>query len=172
MDTDSLARALALLLGGPASPPGVPVVDHLPDRLAERLPDRLAERLAARRRPGPVVWRDAGDEILLHLDTLRVRFQGDALSVGLELECDETGRQAVQVVFYLGDRPQSMLVATEELPRGDARVVGRWGRPLQEALVSALVQLAEAAAAAQPRHVPALQLQQERLVLSVPGAAP
>ena len=155
MDTESLAQILAFLPGASSLPPE-PLVAHR----------------VARHRPGPVVWRDEGDEVLLHLDRLRVRFLDAALSVGLELETDQTGRQPVQILLYLGDRPERLVLATEELPRGDELLVGRWGRALQGALVAGLVRLAEEAAASQPRHVPALLLRGERLVLSVPGAEP
>lgn len=158
MDAETLARALALLLGGGLGPA-----------------DPLILNRVAPRRVGPVVWRDQGDEVLLHLDRLRVRFvEESTLSIGLELETDQTGPQPVQVVFHLGGRQgaKSLLVATEEFPRGDERLIGRWGRPLQGALFAALVRLAELAAAREPNQVPALAIQRERLILSVQGENP
>ena len=49
----------------------------------------------------PVVWTDAGDEVLVHRDSLRLVFAPGALAVTLDLETVETGRQNLLVAFAL-----------------------------------------------------------------------
>ncbi len=140
---------------------------------ADALARLFAVRLAAGAQapnggPAPrVVWNDGGDELLLHLDSLRTRFSRDALSVGLDVETDQTGRQPVQVVFSLaGDAGQALVAATEELPRGDERVVARWGRALQDALWAVLVGAAQQQAAAQPGARPVMAIERGQIRLA------
>ena len=49
-----------------------------------------------------IVWEHAGQRVLLHLDSLRARIVDGWLLCQLDLETDQTQRQALQFVFYLG----------------------------------------------------------------------
>jgi hypothetical protein len=92
-----------------------------------------------------VVWVDHGDEVLVHLDSLRTAIAGDSVLVSIDLETDETGRAAVVVPFTVGSAPAGGLtLVTEELPRGPEILVLRWGRAVQEAAYAALLDLAAA----------------------------
>jgi hypothetical protein len=88
-----------------------------------------------------VIWVDAGDEVLVHLDSIKVRLLARAIVVSLDLETDQTGCAALIVTFSLGGaRDQAGLVATtDELPHGNPLLAARWGRVVQSALWSALM---------------------------------
>lgn len=93
--------------------------------------------------PAKVVWVDAGDEVLVHLDSLKTQVSGQSVVVSLDLETDQTGRTPIVVVFALGADDQAGLVAaTDEYPRGDGALVARWGGAVQAAAWSALLSLA------------------------------
>ncbi len=95
--------------------------------------------------PPAVVWTDAGDDILLHLSSLRVVLRSGLMVVSLDLECDQTGREALVMPFSVAaSRDQAGLVAvTEELPRGHGLLVGRWGKLIQDAVWSALLTIVQ-----------------------------
>jgi hypothetical protein len=124
LDPSLLARAIARRLGDPDFP---------------RTPIDLKETIA------PVIWSDGGDEVLVHLDSVRCVIRKDLLLVSVDLECDQTGRQTLVVPLALGSRrDQAGLVAvTEELPRGHGLLAGRWGGIVQEAVWSALLDIAK-----------------------------
>lgn len=93
-----------------------------------------------------IVWTDAGDEVLVHLESLRATREGACLIIALDLEADEIGRERVEVRFALGrDRDGQIVGATDANPaRTDAAgrpLAGRWGEALQDGLWSALVLL-------------------------------
>src|SRR5689334_19377226 len=90
-----------------------------------------------------VIWVDAGDEVLVHLDSIKVRLLDRAIVVSLDLEADQTGRAPLIVTFSLGGvRDQAGLVATtDELPHGNPMLAARWGRLVQSALWAALMGL-------------------------------
>jgi hypothetical protein len=93
--------------------------------------------------PDKVIWVDYGDEVLVHLDSLRTAVVGDSVLVSLDLETDETGRAAVVVPFAVGSGPDGgFTFVTEELPRGPEILVRRWGAAVQEAADAALLDLA------------------------------
>lgn len=95
-------------------------------------------------RESAVVWVDAGDELIVHLASLRARVVGDAVLFAVDVECDQTGRQTVVVPFALGsDASGGILLAAEDRPRGPEPIVGRWGASLQQALYASLVDLSE-----------------------------
>ena len=93
-----------------------------------------------------VVWVDRGDEVLVHLDTLKTRMLDGVLLVSIDLETDQTGRSPLVVTFALTiDRqdPAGLLATTDEYPRGLGSLAARWGRPLQSALWAALLSIAQ-----------------------------
>ena len=93
--------------------------------------------------PPVVVWADAGDEVLLHLSSVQVALRSGLIVVSVDLECDQTGRESLVMPFSVGaSRDQAGLLAvTDDLPRGDGLLVGRWGRLLQDAVWAALLQV-------------------------------
>jgi hypothetical protein len=94
--------------------------------------------------PPKVIWVEYGDEVLVHLDSLRTAVAGDSVLVSLDLETDETGRASVVVPFAVGsDASGGLTFVTEELPRGPEILVRRWGGAVQEAAYAALLNLAE-----------------------------
>ncbi len=92
-----------------------------------------------------VIWVDAGDEVLVHLDSIRVKVLDRLLLVSVDLETDQTGRATLVVSLALGgDGDLAGLVATtDELPRGTGLLASRWGRILQDAVWSALLGIAQ-----------------------------
>jgi hypothetical protein len=126
---------------------------EIPQRLSEpMLAAAIARRLApedARPKgfgaPAAVVWVDGGDEVLVHLPALRVALRDKLIAVSVDLETDQTGRETLLMPFAVGGMRDSagLLAATEELPRGNGLLVGRWGRMLQDAVWSALLQVAD-----------------------------
>lgn len=85
-----------------------------------------------------VVWIDAGDEVLVHLDALAASRRDGVLVVRVDLEADEIGRERVTLPFALGEDASRRLVATtSEAVRGGP-LAARWGAILQDAIVDAL----------------------------------
>jgi hypothetical protein len=95
--------------------------------------------------PAAIVWTDAGDDICLYLDSLRVVLRSGLIVVAIDLECDQTGREALVMPFSVAaSRDQAGLLAvTESLPRGNGLLVGRWGRLVQDAVWSALLRIVQ-----------------------------
>ena len=140
-----------------------------PRRLAYRVPDRLeASDLAVRLKlalagndpsveitptsngrtgslgsaPSQVlVWEDAGDEVLVHLESLHVRVLPQALVIGVDLESDQTGRGPVVVRFVLGavDDMAGLIASTDEVAHGNAMLAARWGSVFREVVWATLV---------------------------------
>jgi len=94
--------------------------------------------------PKRVVWVDHGDEVLVHLDSLRTQIVGRTLLVSVDLETDQTGRASLIVPLVLGgaDDPAGLVAVTEDLPRGNGLLASRWGPILQDALWASLTNLA------------------------------
>ena len=107
-----------------------------------------------------VVWVDAGDEVLVHLDSIKVRLLDRAIVVSIDLEADQTGRAPLIVTFSLGGaRDQAGLVATtDEIPHGNPLLAARWGRVVQSALWAALMGLASDHAAERGQEPQAIQV--------------
>lgn len=92
---------------------------------------------------GKVVWVEAGDEVVAHLDSLKVRLLDSLIVASLDLECDQTGRTPLVCVFATGagGDPAGLLLTTDELPRGNALLAARWGRVVQNVVWASLVNL-------------------------------
>jgi hypothetical protein len=130
-------------------PPG-----QIPDRLDDgRLRDEISVRISGSPADGratqsvtaqQVIWVDAGDEVLVHLDSTKVKSINGTILVSVDLETDQTGRSPVVLAFSLaaGGGPGSLIATTDELPHGEPRLVARWGRVLQDAVWAALIDLA------------------------------
>lgn len=118
----------------------------LAQELRVRLAGAPADGSAAVSTPAAqVIWVDAGDEVLVHLDSIHVRILHRMIIVSVDLETDQTGRAPLIVPFALGSvRDQAGLIATtHELARGNRLLAARWGGILQSALWAALTGLAK-----------------------------
>ena len=93
-----------------------------------------------------IVWVKDGDEVVLWLDSLGVDIEPGTLRVRVDLETEQTGRAPQDVVIALAEpsAPPSLLAVSDETARGDARLAARWGRTLQDAVWSALLEVAGA----------------------------
>jgi hypothetical protein len=122
--------------------------------------------------PDQVVWVEGGDELLVYLDSLRVRLLDRILLAWLDLESDQTGRQTMLVPFaFAREEGRGGLVAvTEQAPRGDASLVARWGHTVQDAIWAGLLTLANDAAAVRGQVPLAISASPGRLWLR--GAPP
>jgi hypothetical protein len=138
---------------GPPGPPGPPPA--IPDTLdattlgtllGMRLTGTPADGSAAGAAASPsVVWVDQGDAVLVHLDSVAVRFVGQTALVAIDLESDQTGRTSLVTAFALGADASAgagLVAVTEEYPRGNALLAARWGAIVRNAAWSALLQLA------------------------------
>jgi hypothetical protein len=131
---------------------GIP--DPIPSRfdprpLAQALHPHLAGRPAdgsavPASTPSTIVWSSAGDEVIVHLDSLQVRILDGAVVASMDLESDQTGRAPVTVRFALaGQDPAAGLIATtDEVPGGHPVLAARWGTAVQEAVWASLLGLA------------------------------
>lgn len=114
----------------------------------------MQRALAGNADPGPasaardrtVVWDDSGDQALVHLDSIVVKFLPNSLVVSVDLETEQTGRAPLIVVLAFGtDRdPAGLVATTDALARGNAMLAARWGRVLQETIWAALIGVARA----------------------------
>ena len=137
----------------------LPGAGQIPSRfdartLAAELALRLAGRMADGSRAAPslsggtlvqVVWVDAGDEVLVHLDSVAVRIVGRSVLVSVDLESDQTGRTPLIVSLALssGNDAAGLLAVTDELPRGNGLLVARWGPQLQAAVWASILGIAQ-----------------------------
>jgi len=131
---------------------------------ARNLTLRIRERLAdgAALSSQSILWQDASrGRLLIHPPTLVVRLVDGWLLCNLDAETDQTKRQQLQFVFFLGrrgdgDGPQA--AATINAPSLlSAQLAAMWGAELQRVLwdavldaVEACVHRAEAAHRGQP----------------------
>jgi hypothetical protein len=140
---------------GPPGPAGSQTPPTIPDTLDETtLSSLLGVRLAGSPADGAapgnatasaVVWVDQGDAVLVHLDSVAVRFVGTTVLVSMDLECDQTGRTPMVVAFALGSDASTgaaLVAVTETIPRGNALLAARWGAVVRNAAWSAFLQLA------------------------------
>jgi hypothetical protein len=128
----------------------------IPDYLDEAsLATHLAMRLAGTAAEGgalsisqpnipAVIWVDRGDEVLVHLSSLRTQIRDGVLLISIDLETDQRGRTTLVLTLALGSEkdPAGLIAVTDELPRGDGIIASRWGKTVQEALWASLLTLA------------------------------
>jgi hypothetical protein len=92
----------------------------------------------------PVIWAAQGSEVIVYPDSVDVRLRPGLLRASVDLASDDTGRvtQPVELALaYPGEAPN--FTATAELaPAGDPIIAGRWGRLVQNAVWSAVLNLA------------------------------
>jgi len=139
----------------PPLPPGPPRrPPRIPDNFGEQdLSSTLGLRLAGAPADGralsssssqKVIWVESGNEVLVHLDSLRTQILDSALLVSVDLETDQTGRTPLVVALALGktDDPAGLIAVTDDLPRGNGLLASRWGKTLQDAIWAGLLGLA------------------------------
>lgn len=93
-----------------------------------------------------VVWDDAGDQALVHLDSVVVKLVANSVIVSVDLETEQTGRAPLIVVLAFGTEqdPAGLVATTDALARGNMLLAARWGRVLQETIWAALMGFARA----------------------------
>jgi hypothetical protein len=112
---------------------------------------RCMERLRNGAQTSDVVWQSGTRRLLVHTASLVVRSLDGWLVINLDVETDQTKKQTLQFVFYLGKRgdPASVQAAcTINAPTaGGAQIADGWGRDLQRVLWDVVVDGVEACVA-------------------------
>ena len=112
---------------------------------AADLAARMKQRLSALA-PTPaarIVWEDAGQRVLLHLDSLRARVVDGWLLCQLDLETDQTQRQPLQFVYHLGVASEgggvqaAGTINAASVPA--SQLADRWGAQVQRVLWDAVL---------------------------------
>ncbi|NVB40587.1 hypothetical protein G6O69_22290 [Pseudenhygromyxa sp. WMMC2535] len=101
---------------------------------------------AGGRRGTNVVWQDRGSSVAVYPSSLRLRVEAGFVVAAVDLETDQTGREAVEMVFFLGrsDRGDG-LVATTTMDGDDpSGLRTRWGEALRAALWDGVLDLVDA----------------------------
>jgi hypothetical protein len=82
---------------------------------------------------GPnLLWRSGDNELIVRTDKVKVHFDDGVVLVSIPVSCDQAKRATVHVPFATGnsERNAGLVVATESVPRGPARIVSIWGEAL------------------------------------------
>jgi len=116
------------------------------DQLQKRLQDRL--RGLNSNLPNTVLWQQHGDSVLLFIDSLHARLIPGWLLCGLDMQSDQTGRQNVQFVFYLGktssgDSLHAAATINAATPQA-SQLAEVWGKTVQNVLWEAVLDALEA----------------------------
>ena len=126
------------------------------DQLQKRLQDRLRGLNA--NLPNTVLWQQNSNSVLLFIDSFKTRLIPGWLLCGLDMQSDQTGRQNVQFVFYLGttgsgDGLHATATINAATPQA-SQLADAWGKTVQsvlwEAVLDALEAFVEQAAAKYP----------------------
>jgi hypothetical protein len=118
----------------------------------EELRERIHHRLSGGRvDDSALVWREGDDDLLLNLASLRSVCKPGWLLVELELEAGDSGRERLQLVYFLGRDGQGdgQKAATTIRTGSEAglRIADRWGAALQRVVWDAVLDLVEGAVA-------------------------
>jgi hypothetical protein len=96
-----------------------------------------------------VVWSRSGDSVLVFHESLQARALNGWLVCALDLQSDETGRQNLQFVFYMGTETEGngplASVSVNAPSPAAAQLADRWGVDLQRVLWDAVLDGIEAA---------------------------
>jgi hypothetical protein len=161
--------------GGQPRIPSTFTADTLPPALGLRLAGTPADGSVGpviTEAPASVVWVDAGNEVLVHLDSLQTRMLDGALIASLDLETDQTGRSPVLVAFAMGQDGGAggLIATTTESPAGDPVLTARWGGAVREAVWNSLLGLAADHASERGKSAQTISVKSGSLELQ-PGTA-
>jgi hypothetical protein len=94
--------------------------------------------------PNKVIWIDHGNEVLVHLDSTTVKILDRMVLVSVDLETDQTGRTPLVCSFAVGGVGElgGLVATTDDVPHGLGSLASCWGKPLQTAVWSSLIGLA------------------------------
>jgi len=92
-----------------------------------------------------VVWSEDGSEVVVHTSSLSVEIGDGSLTASIEMSCDQCPRSAIVALFFLGksDDLSNLNGVREQAPAGPKVLVGRWGRPFQDVVWSAMLEQGE-----------------------------
>lgn len=146
-DTGSAPPGATERPGKPIPPGGVAPPVAVPAPAVEQLTAAAlgsAYAAAGQAAPAQVIWQDGEGEVLVHLDATKVVMFPGLVVVELTLETDQTGIGQVVMPFAVGSptSPAGLLAVTEDLPRGPAQLVDRWGQAAIAAAWLALLDVA------------------------------
>ena len=115
------------------------------DQLAKRMQDRLRGLNAAA--PNTILWQQKSDRVLIFVDSLRIRLLPGWLLCNLDLQSDETGRQTLQFIYFVGadgngDGVRAGSTVNASTPQA-SRLAEVWGVPLQRVLWDAVLDALE-----------------------------
>src|SRR5262245_54409035 len=89
------------------------------------------------------VWRSSSHALLIYVDRTQARVLRGWLVVGLELETDQTGRQPIELVFFLGAAQDGdgngAAVRINAATREAAMLAEIWGDDLQRVVWDAVL---------------------------------
>ncbi len=112
---------------------------------------RCMERLRNGAQTADVVWQSGTRRLLVHTGSVVARSLDGWLLVNVDVETDQTKKQTLQFVFYVGKRddPASVQAAcTLHAPTPEAaQIADGWGRDLQRVLWDVVVDGVEACVA-------------------------
>ena len=93
----------------------------------------------------PVVWEDGESEIIMHLDKIRTALKPGFIIFEITLEADQSGIVNLVIPFRVGKsiKEASLIITTENLPRGNSHVAARWGTIVQDNIWFALLEAGE-----------------------------
>jgi hypothetical protein len=104
----------------------------------QRLQASMINRLwgADLRRRNCVVWTDRGSEVVVYPSTLQVRLADGWLVSTVDLESEQTGRETLELVFFLGreDRGSGPKATSTLEGRDSSGLRTRWIAAVQAAL--------------------------------------
>jgi hypothetical protein len=112
-----------------------------------------------------VLWQQQNNRVLIFVDSLKARLLTGWLLANLDLQSDETGRQTLQFVFYVGaagqgDGLNAGATANASTPQA-SKLAEVWGVSIQRVLWDAVLDALEAfiaqAAAQNPGQAVAIQ---------------
>lgn len=112
---------------------------------------RLVERLqgSGATTATKFLWQRDDQRLLVHADSLAYRFVDGWLICNLDLETDQTQRQTLQFVFFLGESTEGdglQASCTINAPSvGAAQLAAGWGEEVQRVLWDAVLDAVEAA---------------------------
>lgn len=114
----------------------------------------LAARMRARlcgakgETPGSIVWEQDGERVLLLVSSLTVRTVDGWLLCSLDVQTDQTGKQSLQFVYFIGEATAGnglQAAATINAPDlTKAQLADRFGSRLQAVLWDAVLDVIEA----------------------------